>query len=129
MAGPAGDVTDGLYALVDSGCSHVLAAPWLADAAGVDAKATSRILDLGIGGNTVRVRFADLHVRLLAPQGSDDQYVEWETEVGFVDHWRPTFVMILGQQVFFDQFTITMSPSPRLNRVRAPHVGRTAGRV
>jgi hypothetical protein len=29
--------------------------------------------------------------------------------VGFVDHWRPTFVMILGQRGFFDQFTVTMS--------------------
>lgn len=109
LVGPAGEVSDGLYALVDSGCHHVLAAPWLADATGVDPKATSRELDLGIGGSKVKVRFADLRVRLLAPDGTDDQYVEWEAEVGFFDQWRPTFSMILGQKGFLDQFTVTMS--------------------
>jgi hypothetical protein len=109
LVGWEGAVSDGLYALVDSGCSHILAAPWLADAVGVDSKATSRELDLGIGGSTVRVRFSDLRIRLLAPGGTDEQYIEWSAEVGFVDRWRPTFVMILGQWGFFDQFTVTMS--------------------
>jgi hypothetical protein len=109
LVSPSGEVSDGLYALVDSGCHHVLAAPWLADAAGVDPKATARELDLGIGGTTVKVRFSDLRIRLLAPDGTDDQYFEWEAEVGFFDEWRPTFAMILGQRGFFDQFTVTMN--------------------
>jgi len=46
---------------------------------------------------------------MLAPGGTDEQYIEWSAEVGFVDRWRPTFVMILGQWGFFDQFTVTMS--------------------
>jgi hypothetical protein len=109
LAGNTGEVSDGLYALVDSGCSHILAAPWVADEVGVDPKYSQRVLDLGIGGGRVKVRFADLQMRLLAPGGTDDQYVQWEAEVGFVDQWKPTFPMLLGQHGFFDQFTVTMS--------------------
>jgi hypothetical protein len=109
LAGNTGDVSDGLYALVDSGCEHILAAPWVADEVGVDPKNSQRVIDLGIGGGVVKVRFADLQMRLLAPGGTDDQYVEWEAEVGFVSHWKPTFPMILGQRGFFDEFTVTMS--------------------
>lgn len=109
LVGNTGEVSDGLYALVDSGCAHILAAPWVADAVGVDPKSSRQVLDLGIGGRTVKVRFADLRVRLLAPGGTDDQFIEWQAEVGFVDQWRPTFAMLLGQQGFFDQFTVTMS--------------------
>ncbi|MFC7358888.1 hypothetical protein [Nocardioides astragali] len=59
----------------------------------------------------------DLRVRLLAPTGSDDQYIEWETEVGFVDQWRPTFLMLLGQRGFLDQFTVSMSQFAQLTAV------------
>ena len=117
LVGSGGEVSDGLYSLVDSGCSHVLAAPWLADAVGVDAKDTSRVLDLGIGGANVKVRFADLSIRLLAPGGTDDDFIEWTAEVGFVNHWRPTFAVILGQRGFFDQFTVSMSSFARQTAV------------
>lgn len=119
LVGPSGEVSDGLYALVDSGCSHVLAAPWVAFAAGVDPRSSDRTLKLGIGGDSVTVRFVDLRVRLLAPTGSDDQYIEWETEVGFVDQWRPTFLMLLGQRGFLDQFTVSMSQFAQLTAVEA----------
>lgn len=67
LVGTTGEASDGLYALVDSGCAHVLAAPWLAEAAGIDFNDSTRIMSLGIGGATVKVRFSDLSVRLLAP--------------------------------------------------------------
>ena len=103
------DVAPASFALVDSGCEHILAAPWLANAVGVDPDRSSRQLDLGIGGDTVRVRFADLSVRLHPPAGGDDEYIEWHAEVGFVHHWRPTWPIIVGQVGFLDQFTVTMS--------------------
>lgn len=109
LVGDTGEASDGLYALVDSGCSHVLAAPWVAYAAGVEPKMSDRTLQLGIGGGTVSVRFVDLKVRLIAPGGTDEQFIEWDTEVGFLDQWKPTFPMILGQRGFLDQFTVTMS--------------------
>ncbi len=103
------DVAPASLALVDSGSEHVLAAPWLASAVGVDPEMSHRQLDLGVGGQTVAVRFSDLTLRLHPPDGGDDEYVEWQAEVGFVDHWRPTWPILLGQVGFFNRFTVTMS--------------------
>lgn len=104
------ETTDGLFALVDSGSCHILAAPWVAFAAGIDdVKDTTREIDLGIGGDTVKVRFHDMHIRLLAPDGNDNHFIEWEAEVGFVDSWRPPWGVLLGQDGFLDRFTVTTS--------------------
>jgi hypothetical protein len=104
------DVSATVYALVDSGCSHVLAAPWLAHEAGIDPKASGRELVLGIGGTSVTVEFAYASVRLMAPgNAGDDAFVEWQAEVGFLKQWRPTWPMVVGQVGFFDEFTVTMS--------------------
>ncbi|RZS91150.1 aspartyl protease [Motilibacter rhizosphaerae] len=108
LCGPV-DVSPPVSALVDSGCSHTLAAPWLASAIGVDADASDRTIQLGLGGDTVTVRFLDVRLRLLAPGGSDSDYVEWEDEVGFLRSWRPTWPVLLGQVGFMQRFTVTMS--------------------
>lgn len=55
------------------------------------------------------MRFSDLTLRLHPPDGDDDEFVEWEAEVGFVRHWRPTWPILVGQVGFFDKFTVTMS--------------------
>jgi len=99
-----------LLALVDSGCEHVLAAPWVAMAAGVNPKSSNRELRLGLGGERPLIRFLDLRLRLHAPGSeSDDQFIEWEDEVGFLESWKPTFALIVGQVAFMKQFTVTMS--------------------
>jgi hypothetical protein len=98
-----------VYALVDSGCEHVLAAPWLAPAVGVDLGNSHREINLGLGGDTVRVRFVDLTLRLHAPTGGDDHYFEWQAEVGFIKHWKPTWPALVGQCGFLNEFTVTMS--------------------
>lgn len=97
-------------ALVDSGCEHVLAAPWVARAALVDLDFSTREVVLGLGGEGVRVRFVDLTVRLHAPGVEGDEvFIEWQTEVGFLSHWRLTFQALLGQVGFLDRFTVTFS--------------------
>lgn len=101
--------SDPVYALVDSGCSHVLAAPHLADAIGVDPESSDRILLLDLGGDTINVRFMDVRLRLMAPGGNENDFIEWEEEVGFVRSWRATWPVILGQSAFMKRFTITMS--------------------
>lgn len=111
------EATDGQYACVDSGCAHILAAPWLAHSAGVEPNSSNRVIDLGIGGTVVKTRFVDMRVRLLAPDGDDDHFVEYETEVGFFDNWKPTFTILLGQVGFLDQFTVTMSQFAKLTAV------------
>lgn len=65
----------------------------------------------------MNVRFLDLTMRLLAPDGDDDHFVEWQAEVGFVDSWKPTFPVLLGQAGFLDQFTVTMSHHARVTAV------------
>ena len=107
LVGP--DVAPTVLALVDSGCEHVLAAPWLASAVGAEQRTSQRRLDLGIGGRTVEVWFSDLTVRLHPPGGGDDEFVEWHAEVGFVDQWRPTWPILVGPIGFLDKFTVTMS--------------------
>ena len=101
-------------ALVDSGSEHILAAPWLAIAAGIDPLASDKSMVLGIGGESVKTRFADLMIRLHPPGAPDDDYVEWQAEVGFVDHWRPTWPIVLGQVGFIDRFTVTFQRQSRL---------------
>ena len=103
------DASTPVFALIDSGCEHVLAAPWLANDVGVDPDSAHDELDLGIGGEVIRVRFVDLLLRLHPPGGTDDEFVEWSTEVGLVDHWRPTFPVLLGQRGFFDRYTVTIN--------------------
>jgi len=61
-----------------------------------DPKSSQQVLDLGLGGRTVKVRFADLRVRLLAPGGSDDQLIEWQAESGFVDQWIRFLIRMVG---------------------------------
>jgi hypothetical protein len=104
------EISPPVQALVDSGCEHVLADWWLAHAAGVDPKGSAREIKLGLGGDSIQVRFVDVRMRLFAPDSpQDEHFAEWEGEVGFVQHWRPTWPMLLGQIGFLDQFTVTMS--------------------
>jgi hypothetical protein len=98
-----------VFALADTGCEHALAAPWLANDVGIDPDQAHDEIDLGIGGQVIRVRFVDLILRLHPPDGTDDEYVEWSTEVGLVNEWKPTFPVILGQRGFFDRFTVTFN--------------------
>ena len=107
LVGP--EASTPVYALVDSGCSHTLAAPWLADAIGVDPDGSNRTLILGLGGESVSVRFVDVRLRLLAPDGDESDFVEWEDEVGFLRSWKPTWPVLLGQTAFMRRFTVTMS--------------------
>lgn len=97
-------------ALVDSGCEHVLAAPWVAVAAGLDPKGAHKEIILGLGGDSVQVRFLDVRLRLHPPgTDNDDLYIEWEDEVGFLRHWKPTWPILAGQTGFMKRFTVTMS--------------------
>lgn len=75
----------------------------------MNPSSSDRSISLGIGGESILVRFMDLAVRLYAPGRDDDVYEEWHAEVGFTSHWRPTWPALLGQAGFLDQFTVTFS--------------------
>lgn len=103
------EVATPAFALVDSGAEHVLVAPGMARVAGLDYKSSDRIYDLGIGGHTVEVRMIDARLRLHPPYAPDDEFVEWEAEVGVVHEWRPPWQILAGQRGFLDRFTVSMS--------------------
>lgn len=102
-------MTAGAYALVDSGCEHVLISQGLARSVGLDYNGSQRAIDLGIGGRTVRVRFLEAGLRLHPDRGGDDDFIEWQTDIGVIQEWRPTFQALLGQVGFMNRFTVTMS--------------------
>jgi len=97
-----------VFALVDSGCEHCLAAAWLADEIGVDLTASTDTLELGIGGRTATATFAEVEIKLHRDDTSDE-YVSWRADVGFIEPWDAQFFVILGQTGFFDEFAVTMS--------------------
>lgn len=93
-------------ALVDSGAERTFAAPWLARAIGVDLQDAAEIR-VGLGGASRRVRFADVTLRLISPDGT--AAVDWQADVGFIASWEPPWGLLLGQRGFFSQFTVTLS--------------------
>lgn len=97
-----------VLALVDSGCEHILAAPWVARAIGVNPKTSLERLPLGIGGDTVEVRFVTVKICLHRPRGAEDEFREWQASVGFVKRWKPPWPILMGQTGFLDGFTVTM---------------------
>jgi hypothetical protein len=111
------DASTPVLALIDSGAEHVLAAPWLANDIGVDPDRAHDEMDLGIGGDVIRVRFVHCRLRLHPPGGDDEEYLEWESELGLVSTWKPTFPVLLGQRGFLDRFTVTMNRQGQLTAV------------
>lgn len=60
---------------------------------------------LGVGGERQWARTGDAELELIHPNGQHS--VRWTAEVGVVDHWAPSFGILLGQRGFFDRFTPT----------------------
>lgn len=111
------DISTPVLALVDSGSEHILAAPWLASDVAADLTQPRFVRTIWIAGGNPEVKFVDLRIRLQSPSGDDDDFIEWEAEVGFVDHWRAPWPLLLGQYGFFNQFTVSMHRSAGLTIV------------
>ena len=94
------------WALVDTGAENVFAADWLADFAGVDLASSDDRALVGIGGQVVEVTFAEVELRLHAPNDPDET-IEWRADVGFVPRWQAPFPIVAGQTGFLDRFTVT----------------------
>lgn len=109
LVGPNGPTENVYLALVDSGANSVLTPEWVAMQLGIeldDSKTTS----VGLGGQSRRVRYAQAGIRLLPPSNlRDEEPLEWQTEVGFMDWVEPPWMVLLGQRGFFDTFTVVMS--------------------
>ena len=104
----AREVGERTWALVNSGCEYTLAMRWIAQAIGVKPD-EDRSLLLGIGGESIRVVFAEVRLRFGPPSVGEEQWDEWDVDVGFVDHWRASWPVVLGQRGLFDRYTVTMN--------------------
>lgn len=95
-------------ALVDSGSERTLAAPGFARSIGQDLSNAVEV-EIGIGGQLRRVRFAEVTVQLYESVLDDDAppLAEWRCDVGFFSAWAPPWSMVLGRSGFFDHFTVT----------------------
>ncbi len=105
IVGPAGPAAPRV-GLVDTGAENVLAAAWLADLVGVDLSKRVDTALIGIGGHTAEVTFAEVELQLLSPDAVEE-FVSWRCDVGFVPGWQAPFALVLGQNGFLDQFTVT----------------------
>ena len=103
-----------VFALVDSGADHVLAAPWIAQAVGIDLHRAPEER-LKVAGGSHDVKFVTGRLELHPPSGTVGAPVQWEVQVGFLEQWpSPSWGAVLGQTGFFDRFTITMSKQATL---------------
>lgn len=98
-----------VFALVDSGADHILAAPWIAQAVGMDLHQAPEE-PLKVAGGSHQVKFITGRLELSPPAGTGGVPVQWEAQIGFFDKWpSPSWGAVLGQFGFFDRFTVTMS--------------------
>lgn len=84
----------------------MLAAGWLADLTGATFDDPADTIRIGIGGQVVDVMFAEIELRLHAPDRSEE-VISWRADVGFVPGWQAPFPLVLGQRGFLDHFTAT----------------------
>ena len=77
-------------------------------------------LTLGIGGRVVQAQFAVVTLRLHQDHAAGGEFVEWTTEVGFIEPWDAEFYVILGQVGFFDSFSVSMSRTALAVHVERP---------
>jgi len=105
LAGPQVE-TAPRVGLVDTGAENVLAAGWLADLAGIDLSGSVDTARIGIGGQVAEVTFAEVELRLYAPDVGEE-FVSWRCDVGFVPGWQAPFALVLGQAGFLNRFTAT----------------------
>jgi hypothetical protein len=98
-----------VFALVDSGADHIVAAPWIAQAVGIDLHRAPEEA-LKVAGRSNNVKFVTGRLELSHPRGTAGAPVQWEAQIGFFEKWpSPSWGAVLGQTGFFDRFTITMS--------------------
>ena len=103
--------SDREQALVDSGSEHIFADRWLAELAelaGIDLTHPHHEATIGLGGHFIDIAFVNVTMRLQHLGTDEEDFVEWETEVGFPDTWRAPWPVVLGQHGFFDRFTVNM---------------------
>jgi hypothetical protein len=107
-----------LDGLIASGTDGVLASALLADELGIDLSDNEGEVVHSVSGQPVKARQKTLSLRLHPADGSKDVFMQWQTQVGFVENWHG-FVM-LGNVGFFDHFKVTLSGSSQAVAIEQP---------
>jgi hypothetical protein len=98
-----------LTGLIDTGADSVLASNLIADQLGVDLEDHDGTVTHAVGGRTITAHYKTVGLRLHPRDAEEDEYVEWETQVGFVEGWHSDGLVLLGSIGFLDRFTVTAS--------------------
>jgi hypothetical protein len=93
VIGPAGQVGQRVYALIDSGSDYTLAAPWMAMEVGIDIN-DGRETRVQVGGRPRPIRVLEATLQLCAPvipeshEYDEENSLTWTAEVGFFESWE-----------------------------------------
>lgn len=104
-----GRTTWHLTGLVDTEADAVLASNLLADQLEIDVDDHEGEMAHAIGGRVVKARYKTVGLRLHPRDAEEGEFVEWATQVGFVENWHSDGLMLLGGVGFLDRFTVTAS--------------------
>jgi hypothetical protein len=72
-----------------------------------------------MGGESISAAPADVDLRFGPSDVSEDQWHQWNAEVGVVHRWRAVWPIVLGQRGSFDEFTVTMNRHAQMLAVTA----------
>lgn len=101
--------TSQLTGLIDTGADAILASNLLTVEPGIDLAENEGESQHAVGGRTLTARYKTISLRLHSADGAQEQYLEWQAKIGFVEDWHSDGLVLLGSVGFLDRFTVTAS--------------------
>jgi len=101
--------TSRLEGLIDTGADAILASDLLTEELEIDLTENEGEATHAVGGKVLETRYKTIDLRLYPSDGSEDTYIQWQAQVGFVKGWHSDGLVLLGSVGFLDQFTVTAS--------------------
>jgi hypothetical protein len=107
-----------LDGLIASGSDGVIASALLADQLGIDLSDNEGEFVHSVSGRPVKARQKTLSLRLHPPDACKDVFIQWQTQIGFVEKWHG--FVTLGNVGFFDHFKVTVGGSSQAVAIEQP---------
>lgn len=79
--------TSQLTGLIDTGADAILASNLLTVELGIDLAENEGESQHAVGGRTLTARYKTISLRLHPADGVQEQYLEWQAKIGFVEDW------------------------------------------
>ena len=87
----------------------ILASDLLTEQLGVDLSDHEGETTHAVGGRVAVARYKTVGLRLHPCDADEQRYVEWRSQVGFIEGWHSDGLAMPGNVGFLDRFTVTMS--------------------